>query len=236
MQNISNQNEPDQPSTRKVRFIGDVHGKYASYKKLIADVPKSIQVGDMGVGFRKLQGPRAGEIYANPPHYAMIRGIHRFLRGNHDNPAECRKHSQWIPDGHVEDRMMFVGGGFSIDRAFRVEDYTWWADEELSLAQLNAVVEDYRRIQPEIMITHEPPREVLEAMLARLPTIGNGMEKLERGSRTSQALQQMWNAHSPKLWIFGHMHVAFDHVLHGGRTEGTRFICLPELAHIDLEV
>lgn len=36
-----------------MRFIGDVHGKFKSYKTLIKDIPMSIQVGDMGVGFKK---------------------------------------------------------------------------------------------------------------------------------------------------------------------------------------
>ena len=45
-----------------MRFIGDVHGKYGQYKKLIAEVDSSIQVGDMGVGFRRLGGWRDGEL------------------------------------------------------------------------------------------------------------------------------------------------------------------------------
>jgi hypothetical protein len=46
-------------------------------------------------------------------------------------------------------------------------------------------------------------------------------------------LQSMWTAHSPDLWLFGHMHVDFDHVLHAGREKGTRFICLAELSARD---
>ena len=49
-----------------MRFIGDVHGKFTQYKRLIADVPASIQVGDMGVGFRRISGYRDGEEYSNP--------------------------------------------------------------------------------------------------------------------------------------------------------------------------
>jgi hypothetical protein len=35
----------------------------------------------------------------------------------------------------------------------------------------------------------------------------------------------------PKLWIFGHWHVPFDYV-----HEGTRFICIPELAMVDVDI
>jgi len=64
-----------------IRFIGDVHGKYRPYKRAIAGVPRSIQVGDMGVGFRRTSPARYGDPSANPPHYAMARGDHRFIRG-----------------------------------------------------------------------------------------------------------------------------------------------------------
>jgi hypothetical protein len=46
----------------------------------------------------------------------------------------------------------------------------------------------------------------------------------------------MWSAHAPDLWIFGHYHASFDHVLHGGREAGTRFISLAELEYRDIDL
>lgn len=219
-----------------MRFIGDVHGHYGRYRELIRGVSASIQVGDMGIGFRRAQGPNMGEVYGNPPHYAMVQGDHRFIRGNHDNPSECRKHSQWIPDGHFENEMMFVGGAASIDKVYRVEGYSWWPDEELPIAELNRMIDLYIERKPKVMVTHDCPEEVASAICATMPMIGGGAIKLDIGSRTRQALQSMWSAHSPGLWLFGHWHMSFDHVLHGGRVEGTRFICLAELEYKDLRI
>jgi len=210
-----------------MRFIGDVHGKFNRYKKLVKEVPVSIQVGDMGVGFRYDGGVFEGEFYDNPPHYAMVQGNHRFIRGNHDNPGVCRNHSQWIPDGTVEGDMMFIGGAVSIDRALRREGYSWWADEELSIEELNVLVDKYIEVRPRIMVTHECPEQV-----AGLLSVHNHQKMYpEWSSRTRQALQAMWSAHSPELWIFGHWHNHFDQVLNG-----TRFICLAELETIDLDL
>src|SRR5215475_1197882 len=105
-------------------FIGDVHGKFEPYKRLIKDRRDTIQVGDMGVGF---QGWRNGELVylTNPPYDRMVEGNHRFIRGNHDNPGVCRQQRQWIADGAVEGDMMFVGGAFSIDREWRTEGLDW---------------------------------------------------------------------------------------------------------------
>lgn len=218
--------------SKLIRFIGDVHGKYEGYKRLIKDFPRSIQVGDMGVGFKNWHG----EIKGNPPHYAMVAGDHRFIRGNHDNPEECAKHSQWIPDGHVEGNMMFCGGAVSIDRAYRTEGYSWWKDEELSTEELNRIVDKYSTVKPRIMVTHDCPETVAEQVLNSIVVLGkpsSGYTKLDpqHASRTRQAFHNMWIMHSPEIWIFGHWHVLFDHVL-----RGTRFICLPELGHIDLEI
>ncbi len=220
---------------RIVRFIGDVHGKYERYKKIIVESPPSIQVGDMGIGFRRTQGPREGEFYTNPPHYAMEPN-HRFIRGNHDNPQECAKHSQWIADGAVEGDMMFIGGAVSIDRAFRQEGYSWWPDEELSSEQLGTLVDKYQQVKPRIMVTHDAPEEVAAEIVdwdrASMDRKANPV-KLDpaHSSRSRQAFQSMWVSHSPDIWIFGHWHKSFDHVL-----RGTRFICLAELEHKDLEV
>lgn len=206
-----------------MRFIGDVHGNYARYKKIIALAPGTIQVGDMGVGFRRTQGYRLGEFTQNPPHYAMLAGHHRFIRGNHDNPTECRKHSQYIPDGTVENGMMFIGGGLSIDKDFRIEGYSYWADEELSEKELDDIVTVYLAEKPRVMVTHDCPEEIAKILTNRV--------KLDYPSRTRQAFQRMLNAHSPKVWVFGHWHQSFDQV-----AGGTRFVCLDELEWKDIEV
>lgn len=205
-------------------FIGDVHGKFSRYRNLIRGVPPTIQVGDMGVGFRRTQGPRVGEFTQNPPHLVMSSGNHRFIRGNHDNPAECGKHSQWIADGTVEDGMMFVGGAQSIDKEWRTEDYSWWKDEELSPADLDSIRSVYASVRPHTMVTHDCPEEVAEALATHV-----GKAKLAFCSRTRWAFQDMWHTHSPKLWVFGHWHHSFDHVL-----RGTRFVCLAELGMREL--
>lgn len=206
-----------------MRFIGDVHSKYKQYKRIIKECSASIQVGDLGLGFI---WPATMRPMQNPPHYAMTRGKHRFIRGNHDNPYRCRQHSQWIPDGTVEGDMMLVGGGVSIDVDQRVEGLTWWRDEELSATELLPIVDRYLLERPKIMVSHECPEEIAEILL-----VLSGRRKLDIPSRTRQAFQSMFEAHQPDIWIFGHWHHSFNQVI-----EGTRFICLAELETIDIDI
>jgi hypothetical protein len=202
-------------------FIGDVHGHFGPYHRIVHDHPNSIQVGDMGVGF---YSRATGRKYGNPTYDKMKEGGHRFIRGNHDNPEHCRKHPQCIPDGHVEGDVMFVGGGLSIDRVYRTEGYDFWSDEELSPSKLAEIIEDYKVLKPRVMVTHDCPNFVAQHMI-------HYKQKLDFPSITRDAFDAMASAHMPELWIFGHWHKHFDQVL-----EGCRFVCLDELEAREFDV
>lgn len=224
--------KPKKVHMSTIRFIGDVHSKFGKYTRILEESPyPTIQVGDMGIGFR--HWPH-GAWRSNPPYDLMVAGRHRFERGNHDNPWVCSKHTQWIADGHTENGMMFVGGALSIDREYRYEDYSWWPDEELPEGRLAELVMEFVNYRPKIMVTHECPEVIAERIVGRLPDLRTGGRmKLEPrfASRTRVAFQRMAELYQPKLWIFGHWHVPFDEVV-----GGTRFICLPELATMDVDI
>lgn len=214
--------------SKLIRLIGDVHGKYEPYKRLIAGVSDSVQLGDMGAGFRRTNGQHYGDYYANPPYMHMMRGNHRFIRGNHDNPAFCRHYMPCIADGTIENGVMFIGGGLSVDKALRMPDFTWWEGEECSAAELMEFTDTYIKTRPRAMLTHDCPEEIA-VELERLANRGKLDPRF--ASRTRQAFQSMWSAHSPELWVFGHWHKSFDQVCNG-----TRFICLAELEPLDIEL
>lgn len=212
----------------KIRICGDVHGKFRSYANVIRDCQSSIQVGDMGVGFRRYS-PESDSIVssANPPHDKMSEGDHHFIRGNHDNPEVCRRQRFWIPDGTMHRGFWCMGGADSVDREWRTEGLDWWPEEELSIRELDSLVDDFVRNKPRLVITHDCPDAVSTALLE-----SHGQRKYRPGrpSRTAEALQAMFDGHKPACWLFGHWHLPFDKVI-----DGTRFICLPELAYIDFE-
>lgn len=204
-------------------FIGDIHGKVGDYLDLLArfDEP-SVQVGDFGMGFL---GPynmgRAAEAHA---------AGHRFIRGNHDDPALCRASDGWIEDGHAEGDMMFVGGAWSIDcgRRLAYEDRygvkTWWPDEELSVPELTRMHALYVYRKPKIMVTHDCPTSVAKELF-----LSNGRKQYI--TNTAEAFEAMFRDHQPDVWIFGHWHESVRRKI--GSTE---FICLNELEPFMMEV
>jgi len=207
-----------------VRFIGDVHGNFEQYKNLIESVGESIQVGDMGFGF-SVAASDGISTFPEPPFDLMRRaGNHRFIRGNQDDPAACKNQPLCITDGHSEDDMFFCGGALSVNLKGRTKGLNWWPEEELSDSELANIAQKYLDEKPPLMVTHDCPHEIAQAILSH-----HDIDKAVAISRTRQAFQGMWERHKPNTWIFGHWHMSLDKLI-----SGTRFICLSELETIDI--
>lgn len=180
----------------EITFIGDVHGCFNQYNELTSRYPNTIQLGDLGIGFPpEIANEDYIEKYPN----------HRFIRGNHDNPKECRKLNTYLGDyGYLHGLGIFyVSGAYSIDRIRRTEDIDWWRDEELSESDCEDVIEMYEKIKPAIVISHDCPYDVY-------PYIGT---RAEKRSRTSGLLNIMFALHRPREWIFGHHHKQINFVM-----------------------
>lgn len=191
----------------KMRFIGDVHGKFSLYLALTDTCEESIQVGDFGVGFG-IEAPIAGR-------------NHRFIRGNHDNPEECNDHVLYLGDWGTYKGIFFAGGAFSIDRACRVEGRDWWRNEELTYKQMMEAGDLYVKTKPDVVVTHCCPRSIERELF----------DFYEYPNPTILWLESLLLFHVPKVWIFGHYHLTRDKVI-----DGCRYICLGELEYIDLPI
>lgn len=198
-------------------LIGDTHGKTAKLVQILDKLPpekRVIQLGDMGLGFAGVDLPQQ-------------RNNFQFIRGNHDDPAECRKHPNYLGDyGFLpKEETFYIGGAFSIDRAYRVQGISWWSDEELSTLELGRAFDLYVASKPRIVISHECPSHAGFQMLQTQ----HGPYFAAKGdcchSRTSQALQAMFEAHAPERWYFAHYHIDSEFEI-----GPTKFRCCAELS------
>lgn len=202
----------------KTRLIGDIHGKFRSYLSILPAAGPSIQIGDYGFGFdhRWDEGAQEWQIHNRQ---------HRFIRGNHDSLQVCKRMDGFIQDGMIENDAMFIGGAWSIDRDDRVEGHSWWADEELSYQQLDNLIDVVEMVHPRIMITHDCPETVAREMFIK----PRGWTQYK--TRTGAAFEEMFQRWKPECWVFGHWHHNMDVIL-----DGTRFVCLNELAYMDIDL
>lgn len=205
-----------------VLVIGDVHGFTKTYQKLIKILPsglRSVQIGDMGIGFAGVGLHQMGN-------------EHSWFRGNHDNPEKARAAYNYRGDYGYEPAtgIFHVAGAWSIDRANRVAGKTWWADEELSYTELGNIIAWYEKVKPRFVLSHEAPAKAGATLLYYAMINKDAQaaqyfaEKMNcTHSRTAEALQQMLDIHQPKEWIFGHYH--FDKEFHTPGYE-TKFVCV----------
>lgn len=205
-----------------MRFIGDVHARFGEYLYLTDDVEESIQVGDFGVGFVPYD-------FFEHVVFKNVSTKHKFIRGNHDDPTYLGDiqqyhilNSHFIEDGTYEDDMFFCGGAHSIDKHLRTEWINWWRREELAWDEADRAIEKYENNKPSIMITHDCPFDIMLELFNYSRTFPNS---------TQTMLQEMWNIHKPKLWVFGHHHASRDVVI-----DGCRCVCLAELEAKDIDL
>lgn len=212
------------------RLIGDIHGMVNDYKAYSIgsfDGP-TIQIGDFGVGFGQ------SDYWYESINKFHTDGNHRFIRGNHDNPAVCAEMSGWIPDGRVENDVMFIGGAWSIDNPNappgwykRTAGYDWWPEEECSDKQFAHFLDVYSVVKPRVMITHDCPHSVADLMFWKTGLLRGPRYE----TRTALFFEKLFEIHQPDEWYFGHWH--FNEEIRHGRTF---FRCIAELDYVDVDL
>lgn len=215
-----------------VRIIGDVHGRLDSYVKLTRECKYSIAMGEMGFGKDvtrlasmyvddTINGENHIIIPGNHDHYGVIDDIPTFLTNPGWGPL-----SPHMPEGVFGNKKVFyVRGAISIDKAYRKLGINWFPEEELSECALLSALEFYRGYQPDIMITHTPPQNLVPQLIPPDGELFN--------FRTEHYLQEMLDIHRPKLWIFGHFHKTGVFPI---PYYNTKFIGVGELATCDIDL
>ena len=209
-----------EPTPEVVTFIGDVHGNYRWHATLMLMKPATFQVGDCGFEYDYLAGFDPAK--------------HKVLLGNHENYGAIAARPQppsllvnrW---GIAWDKVGFLGGAWSIDKAARVPGYDWWSEEELSDAEFDSAIDLIAALQPPIIATHDCPASVFGLVHANKPAGPFGA--LYRRSRTGDRLEELFGLYQPELWIFGHHHRSADF-----KVKGTRFVGLDILEMVDVDL
>lgn len=199
-----------------ITIIGDVHGKYDRYHKIIRQedyFPYTMQLGDFGFRYDTLKNVDSTR--------------HLIMPGNHDNYSICYNYSHFLGDyGYTSLNTIpffYYRGAYSIDRHYRTIGIDWWEEEQVTIDQFMKARELYRQTKPDIVITHDCPEQIAMLMLEPNQKIYQNI--------TGWALGELLNIHQPKLWIFGHWHRSLE-IQYGQ----TKFICLNELETYDLVI
>ena len=200
----------------KIKLIGDVHGKLDQYKKIVLGAErygdKTISLGDNGFESEWLDGEK------------FLSGLdgglenHKWLAGNHDFYPNYPRFGQSLGDFGVWNDVFFIRGAESIDRHRRIEGRDWFREEELNYLEGFNCFKLYEQTKPDFVVSHTCPSLIKEDIFGYTDN-----------DCTSSLLQQLFEIHQPKIWVFSHMHnsIIYSHL-------NTTFVCLAELQTLTL--
>ena len=207
-------------------MVGDSHGNQEHIHAVVAvakenDFDMIVHVGDFGFWpvhpvnrFVELTEKLA--VQAGLP-FLVIDGNHDYPGNEEDDINGFRSWKfdpdtllkpgvKWMPRGTVlvidGKRVMFLGGGISVDLKHRKEGYSWWASEILSEEDIEAC---RKQGEVDILLSHD--RMGIPPVLHQL-SFGITVDEMivVQEHRFRQILQEV----NPKLHIHGHFHVKYD--------------------------
>jgi predicted phosphodiesterase len=198
-----------------ITVIGDVHGKYKRYHEIIRETerhPYTVQLGDFGFDYETL---------LNVDH-----NKHKIVGGNHDHYGRIIHIPHYLGDFGYSClngvSFFYYRGAYSIDQKYRTIGIDWWPEEQVNVEGFMKARELYRATKPDIVITHDCPESVSPYLL------DPGAQIFQ--NQTGYFLQEFFNIHQPKIWLFGHYHRSWKMNING-----TDFQCLNELEHTKIQ-
>jgi hypothetical protein len=207
----------------RVIVASDVHGNWGRLNEMIARERPGIvlQCGDFGWWPHVHNLPFLSGDGTPWDQFGVRTGgaVVYWADGNHENHADLARRIEdhgrvpievmprvfYMPRGSVLElpdgrRVLFVGGADSIDRHYRVPGLSWWPEELITQADLDALPD----VPVDIVISHTVP----EYFLRRAP-----FDAIPDPSR--KALDLVFDRYRPRLWFAGHFH-KYIHGLHEG--------------------
>ena len=201
----------------KLTIIGDVHENIHEYEKIITNCESSICVGDFGF-------KHCWDWHMSHEEFA---GRHIIIPGNHDDYSHPHILYNGLGSHSIGNYKFWEGysiftvrGAESIDKHLRNEGIDWFVNEELNYQEQLEAFDQYVKLKPRIVISHDCPQSVMEKLFG-----------YSEKSQTRTMLEMMFQEHQPDLWVFGHHHKSKDVQI--GKT---RFICLAELEIFEIEL
>ena len=201
----------------RVGVVGDTHGRFNELNRIIVQNLFDIIIvcGDFGYWNEQTFGG---------PDYLLCNRIVNgetkiyFCDGNHedfnllddltdkfghDSPIEVRKNVFYCPrmssiDVEGIGSILFVGGGYSVDKALRTPNLNWFLQEELTEQDLARLENKHF----DVVISHTCPARILNEVAF---TCGIARHKITH-TQTEQLLDKVFDIAQPKRWYFGHWH------------------------------
>ena len=193
-----------------ILFVGDTHGEFQIFdyirnNNIVAPDDTIIQVGDFGFW------PKFSKKWKSPGCRVLaIDGNHEsFPMLQHETVEEMAQDLFYVPRGTIltieGTTMGFMGGGESIDKAYRAKNFDWFAEERVSDSDIEKLIKASHDVSLDLLVTHTPPRCVISAAL---PPVNKKEWHLPPDWKdvSSINIEYLWNMLNNIPMICGHIH------------------------------
>ena len=201
---------------------GDCHGRFERIWRFIKKFDLGagdtiIVCGDMGLYWNKDQRDAR---YSIREYEANCNGVNLWwIDGNHENfdiiktfdkpTHQCSPHityisrgtSMLVKIGEKYRNLLFMGGADSVDKIFRTEHISWWADETITEDDIKGIKGYYHYV-----FSHACPLGVFTNNKAFLCT-ANNINENNAIHESERVLEKLRKNIEYDNWFFGHYHV-----------------------------
>jgi len=196
---------------------GDFHGEFGSVNTFLNKHPEIdtiLQCGDFGYWpkypIRTTLKNKTTQIFWCDGNHEDHEAIKKIVDSGEIQPVF--QNVFYMPRGTVLvlpdfRKVLFMGGGLSIDKAYRIPGKSWFPEETITQKDIMNLPDD----DIDIVISHTAPTE--------FNVIDRHLEFMKDPSR--DALSYVFKKYRPKLWYFGHMHLFKQ-----GIYSGCKWTCL----------
>jgi len=190
---------------RKICFIGDIHGKFETLRKIVAEerlhdrTDTFICCGEFGVwqyyrSFNDLRISDGAKVLFCDGNHEDHPYLNSFHEKQNSPVAEVRPNVFHVARGHVveidEKKFLFVGGAESVDYSLRTPGLDWFPEESISAADAERAMSAGR---VDVVVSHTRPSE-----FKAFPRF--------RPSMSQFALDSVLDTARPSHWFFSHYH------------------------------
>ena len=203
-----------------IYFMGDTHGDFRELNKLFETTTEKDYIlvcGDfgywrkskfkMGLGWfhDDIINTNNTKIYwCDGNHEDHVELDYLIKECGFDKPIEIKKNIFYCPRGSSfvlpnGERVLFMGGAMSTDKAQRMAYFDWFPQELISNSDLRRI-DDTKTY--DIVVSHTCPKMCCSRMAFEI-----GMAYTDRQDSSCDALQYIFEEYKPKKWFFGHWHV-----------------------------
>lgn len=217
--------------TTTIGLLGDTHGNTGWTLQMLgefkrAGITRIYQLGDFGLwqgheGQKFLFKVNRDLRQNNQKMYVTLGNHENYVLAEALRPVTSGEDTGWLwnpqypnilfaPRVHrfeIEGvSFLSVGGANSIDREWRIEGISWWAEEQISYGDVLRAVDGG---SAQVMLTHECPNVV--NLFPNGSTNSWSVEGLVYAEKSRIAMQNIVDEVQPELLFHGHYHFYADH-------------------------